>query len=217
MTDIASPDRLAAIDECIAIVQQTLDTVRAEDDGESRLIKVSIAAREHVIAMLNGYRQREERAALARPAPAAPEGLSDPFAGADESATKALADRWCDVTRQGPLARVTVEEFALWAAAQPAPAAPEGPDADWHEVAGGGSEPVPPDAPAGLEGLRAAIAAEVRDRTALLDRRSAELRAAIEKADGFLTRGSDFNGHAAPDPIAAHIVLDTALNGGDRG
>ena len=46
------------IDNCIAIVQQSLDTVRAEDDGESRSIKASIAAREHVITMLNGYRTR---------------------------------------------------------------------------------------------------------------------------------------------------------------
>jgi hypothetical protein len=51
-----------AIGWCIDIVQQSLDTVRAEDDGESRSIKTSIAAREHVIRLLAGY--RAGRAAL---------------------------------------------------------------------------------------------------------------------------------------------------------
>ena len=34
------------------LVQQTIETLRAEDDGESRSIKVSIAAREHVLSLL---------------------------------------------------------------------------------------------------------------------------------------------------------------------
>jgi hypothetical protein len=51
--------RLAAIDSCIYIVQQSLDTVKAEDDGESRSIKTSIAARAHVIALLTAYRDIE--------------------------------------------------------------------------------------------------------------------------------------------------------------
>jgi hypothetical protein len=46
------------IENCIYYVQQSLDTVRGEDDGESRTIKASIAAREHVIALLTGYRDR---------------------------------------------------------------------------------------------------------------------------------------------------------------
>ena len=60
-TKRAEPDaeRLAeldGIDGCIAIVQQSLDTVRGEDDGESQSIRVSIGAREHVIRLLTGYR-----------------------------------------------------------------------------------------------------------------------------------------------------------------
>ena len=62
---IAAPPRDAAaiiaieaetIDNCIAIVQQSLDTVRGEDDGESRVIRASIGAREHVIRLLTGLR-----------------------------------------------------------------------------------------------------------------------------------------------------------------
>jgi len=52
------------IEASIDIVQQSLDTVRAEDDGESRSIKTSIAAREHVISLLAGYHaalSREDR------------------------------------------------------------------------------------------------------------------------------------------------------------
>jgi len=45
---------------CIDIVNQSLNTVRSEDDGESRSIKTSIAAREHVIALLQGYLERLE-------------------------------------------------------------------------------------------------------------------------------------------------------------
>ena len=47
-----------AVDGCIAIVQQSLDSIRAEDDGESRSMKASIAAREHVIWLLSGYRDK---------------------------------------------------------------------------------------------------------------------------------------------------------------
>jgi hypothetical protein len=54
---VAAPET-QAIDNCIAIVQQSLDTVRAEDDGESRTIRASIGAREHVIRLLTGYRER---------------------------------------------------------------------------------------------------------------------------------------------------------------
>jgi hypothetical protein len=46
------------IENCIYIVQQSLDSVRAEDDGESRSTKTSIAAREHVIRLLTGYRDQ---------------------------------------------------------------------------------------------------------------------------------------------------------------
>lgn len=49
------------IEACIYYVQQSLDTVRGEDDGESRTIRASIAAREHVIALLTGYRDRVAR------------------------------------------------------------------------------------------------------------------------------------------------------------
>jgi hypothetical protein len=56
------PDRTAALvegmDAAIHLVQQSLDTVRGEGDGESRSIKVSIAAREHVIGLLAAYRER---------------------------------------------------------------------------------------------------------------------------------------------------------------
>jgi len=63
-----------AVDGCIAIVQQSLDSIRAEDDGESRSMKASIAAREHVIWLLSGYRDEivatSHRVALAAtPAP----------------------------------------------------------------------------------------------------------------------------------------------------
>jgi len=51
--------RLAAIDSCIYIVQQSLDTVKAEDDGASASIRTSIAARAHVIALLTAYRDIE--------------------------------------------------------------------------------------------------------------------------------------------------------------
>jgi len=54
----AAPSEAQVVDNCIAIIQQSLDTVRAEDDGESRSMKMSIAAREHVIALLTGYRER---------------------------------------------------------------------------------------------------------------------------------------------------------------
>jgi hypothetical protein len=60
--DEINRQRLVAIDGCIAIVQQSLDTVRGEDDGESRAIRASVGAREHVIRLLTGY-----RAALAQP------------------------------------------------------------------------------------------------------------------------------------------------------
>jgi hypothetical protein len=53
---IEAEARQSAIDGCIAIVQQSLDTVRGEDDGESRAIRASIGAREHVIRLLTGYR-----------------------------------------------------------------------------------------------------------------------------------------------------------------
>jgi hypothetical protein len=53
---------LPGLDAAIDIVQQSLDTVRGEDDGESRSIKASIAAREHIIALLTGY--RDGKAAL---------------------------------------------------------------------------------------------------------------------------------------------------------
>jgi hypothetical protein len=56
------PDRTAGlvegVDAAVYLVQQSLDTVRGEDDGESRSIKVSIAAREHVIGLLAAYRER---------------------------------------------------------------------------------------------------------------------------------------------------------------
>ena len=45
---------------CIDIVNQSLNTVRSEDDGESRSIKTSIAAREHVIRLLTSYLERLE-------------------------------------------------------------------------------------------------------------------------------------------------------------
>lgn len=49
---------LEAVDGCIAIVQQSLSTVRgeAEDAPESRVLRTSVSAREHVIALLTGYR-----------------------------------------------------------------------------------------------------------------------------------------------------------------
>jgi hypothetical protein len=55
--------RVDTLDDAIAIVQQSLDTVRAEAEAnpESRAIYVSIAAREHVIALLMGYRGRVAR------------------------------------------------------------------------------------------------------------------------------------------------------------
>jgi hypothetical protein len=53
---IEAEARASGVDGCIAIVQQSLDAVRAEDDGESRLIKTSIAARAHILSMLEGYR-----------------------------------------------------------------------------------------------------------------------------------------------------------------
>ena len=63
---LAAPaEGLDTIDGCIAIVQQSLDTVRGEDDGESRTIKTSIAAREHVIALLTAYREQYQPAARA--------------------------------------------------------------------------------------------------------------------------------------------------------
>jgi hypothetical protein len=52
--------RLNTIEACMAIVQQTLDGMYAdaEEEPESKTLKVSIAAREHVLFMLNGYRMR---------------------------------------------------------------------------------------------------------------------------------------------------------------
>jgi len=50
---------LAGIDACVNIVQQSLDTVRAEDDGESRFIRHSIDAREHIVRLLTGYRDAQ--------------------------------------------------------------------------------------------------------------------------------------------------------------
>ena len=49
---------LDAVDGCIAIVQQSLDTVRgeAENNPESRVLRTSVSAREHVIELLTGYR-----------------------------------------------------------------------------------------------------------------------------------------------------------------
>jgi hypothetical protein len=60
--DIEVEAKTRGVEHCIYIVQQSLDTVRAEDDGESRSIRTSIAAREHVISLLAGY-----RAGLAEP------------------------------------------------------------------------------------------------------------------------------------------------------
>jgi hypothetical protein len=62
MTDPRTPRTEAgrAIDAVRAIVQQSLDAVRGEDDGESRSIRASIAAREHVLSLIDGYRDRIE-------------------------------------------------------------------------------------------------------------------------------------------------------------
>ena len=46
-----------AVDECCAIITQTIDTMRAEDpEGESRVIRAGIEARQHAVRMLKGYR-----------------------------------------------------------------------------------------------------------------------------------------------------------------
>jgi hypothetical protein len=46
--------RREAIEGCIYIVEQSLDTVR-EEAGDLPSGKIGIAAREHVIALLSGY------------------------------------------------------------------------------------------------------------------------------------------------------------------
>lgn len=52
-------DMRPGLDAAIAIVQQSLDTVRSEDDGENRAVRTSIAAREHVLSLLTGYRDHQ--------------------------------------------------------------------------------------------------------------------------------------------------------------
>lgn len=51
---------IAGIDGCIAIVEQSLATVRAEyeDNPESQVMPISIHARESILALLRGYRSR---------------------------------------------------------------------------------------------------------------------------------------------------------------
>ena len=53
------------IEGCIAIVEQSLATVRGEyeDNPESRVMPTSIAAREGILALLRGYRDRLNREA----------------------------------------------------------------------------------------------------------------------------------------------------------
>ena len=74
---------------------------------------------------------------------------------------------------------------------------------DWLNVAMTANGPTAPE--------NAVFIAAAREDVPLLLAEVERLRGALETAHRFLTQGSTFNEHSAPDTVAAYLVLDGAL------